>query len=308
MTNPGAARRPAAFRAAVATLLLAGAALALTPPQTARADSREDDLHRVYCLADDRRSDVAEAAVRLGVATAVPGAAEELRTGPGADGEVTVAQWADRQPDDFRRVCRTVMAARGDAPDKGGGDSPGALGTGLLLAAVAAAFTLLGSAVERGATYRRQRDEALAAAVHAYSYAAESYLAGWQTGAATPHEEVARCRAELATALRGLRDTGSRRRHAQRLAVELPLSDAPATSVRAGAGGFHPLGAQELRAEATRQRGLLADAVAGVEGVNASFAVWHLRRTGRGALRLWSAGTRALRRRWGRSEGGGDGR
>ncbi|MGX2998226.1 hypothetical protein JNUCC64_28835 [Streptomyces sp. JNUCC 64] len=270
-----------------ATLLLTGTALLLTAPQTARADGAEDDLHRVYCLADERRGEVVTAAARLGLATAVPGAPGRLRAGSGADAGLTLVQWADRRPADFRRVCRTVLAANGDAaPDKGGGgDGAGGIGTGLLLAAVAAVFTLLGSAVERGATYRRQRAETLAAAAHAYSYAAESYLAGWQTGADTPYEELGRCRAELATALRALRDTGSRRRSALDLAGRLPLPEAPATSVRSGARGFVQLDADRLRAEATRQRSLLADAVAATEALNASFAVWHARRALRALVR-----------------------
>ncbi|MER5490789.1 hypothetical protein [Streptomyces sp. NPDC002490] len=300
----GAPRRPA--RARTTVLLLTGAVL-LTAAQPALAAGSEDDLHRVYCLADDRRAEVVTAAVRLGTVTAVPGEGEQVRTGPGSGGELTVQQWAERHPEDFRRVCRTVMAANGDAPDKGG-DPAGGLATGLLLAAVAAAFTVLGSAVERGATYRRQRAEALTAAVHAYSYAAETYLAGWQTGASTPHEEVGRCRAELATALRGLRDTGSRRRHALALAEHLPLPEPLATSVRAGARGYSPLGVDQLRAEATRQRTLLSDAVAGTEALNASFMVWHTRRALRGAARAGAVGVRAARRLRGRSEGGGDGR
>ncbi|MFI5944863.1 hypothetical protein [Streptomyces uncialis] len=273
---------------AVAGLPVAATALLLLCAPPAHTDSREDDVHTVHCLADDRRAEVVSAAVLLGTATAVRGEPGQLRAGPGHGRELTVDQWAERHRPDFRRVCRAVMTASGDAPDKGGGESPGALTNGLLLAGVAAAFTVLGSGVERGSAHRRQRADTLSGATHAYSYAAALYLADWETGATTPYDELGRARAELATALRGVRDGGSRRRRAVALAESLPLPDELPTQVRAGAGGFVRRTARDMGEEAVRQRRSLADAVARVEQLHASFLGWQARRAGRAATRAWS--------------------
>ncbi|MEW2612280.1 hypothetical protein AB0937_19195 [Streptomyces sp. NPDC047880] len=197
----------------------------------AAAGSGSSDVRLVYCLADDHRDELRQAALRLGVVRRPPGPGgpDAVRV-PGSEGGVmSLDDWAGKHQSDFERVCDAVMAAAGDPPgasaDKGGSGGLGGFLDGVYLLAAGAALTLVGQATERISAERRTRDRQLTAAVQEFRRIAWLYLAAYEQDPETDPAEALRARETLTALLAQVPGPGPRREAARRLADSLPLTD-----------------------------------------------------------------------------------
>ncbi|MFF7891685.1 hypothetical protein ACFZDI_07050 [Streptomyces sp. NPDC007907] len=212
--------------------VLLGALLLL--PATAgqaAADSGGSDVRLVYCLADDHRDELGQAALRLGVVRrpSRPAGPDTVRV-PGSEGGVmSLDDWAHKHQSDFERVCDAVMAAAGDPPgasaDKGGSGGLGGFLDGVYLLAAGAVLTLVGQATERISAERRTRDRQLTAAVQEFRRISWLYLAAYEQDPETDHAEALRARETLTGLLAQVPGPAPRREAARRLADSLPLTD-----------------------------------------------------------------------------------
>jgi hypothetical protein len=159
-----------------------------------------DEQRLVYCLAQGRERSVAEAAIRLGLASRSEHA-DHLVV---AEGDILVTSWRGA---DFARACDAVMAAnRNEAPVSG---TPGWLATvlatvnalGLLL--VGAFVTLVTGSLRETGTRRRAAAGHLRAASQSFSSVFEAYVdAQVVSNAAAPAPQTVReRRRELESAL-----------------------------------------------------------------------------------------------------------
>ncbi|MFI6370674.1 hypothetical protein [Streptomyces sp. NPDC050546] len=225
------ARRPRTGPRWTPVLLLGTLALLPATAGQAAADTGRSDVRLVYCLADEHRGELGDAAVRLGVVRRAPGPAggtDAVRV-PGREGGVmSLDAWAGKRTDDFERVCDAVMAAAGDPPgasaDKGGGGL-GGFTDGALLLVTGAVLTVLGQKTERISAERRTHGRQLTAAVLEFRRIAWLYLAEYEQVAETDHAEVARARATLTGLLALVPGPAARRAAARALAGSLPLAD-----------------------------------------------------------------------------------
>ncbi|GII81190.1 hypothetical protein Sru01_61720 [Sphaerisporangium rufum] len=256
-----AARRPAAGSAvsalslpAVLVLSLPAAlalvlgrpalALAATPspaatatPAPAASPDPAADRRAVYCLAAAHRPQVAEAAVSLGLGTAVPDRPDAVRTG---DLTYSVDQWRTARPEAFERACTALLATVPDLPPAERPDEPGVLvstlgSLGQLLAG--SLLTLLVQRLDARAARRRQRRDALAQASGDFRAAAYTYIDAWIDGPATAgaqRAELERRRDVLADTLRRLPVQGRRRAEAEHLAELVTGYPGPAFTVAHG--------------------------------------------------------------------------
>ncbi|MER5831354.1 hypothetical protein ABT116_11070 [Streptomyces sp. NPDC002130] len=213
--------------------VLLGALLLLsTTAGQAVADTGRSDVRLVYCLADEHRDELREAALQLDVVRRPLGPAggvDAVRV-PGPEGGVmSLDDWADRRQGDFERVCDAVLAAAGDPPgassDKGGSGGLGGFLDGVYLLAAGAALTLVGQMTERISAERRTRDRQLAAAVQEFRRIAWLYLTAYEQDPETDHAEASRAREALSGLLAQVPGPAPRREAARRLADSLPLTD-----------------------------------------------------------------------------------
>ncbi|MGW0861525.1 hypothetical protein [Streptomyces koelreuteriae] len=197
----------------------------------AAADTGRSDVRLVYCLADEHRGDLRDAAVRLGVVGRVPGpvgGTDAVRVPGGKGGVMSLDDWADKRQGDFARVCDAVMAAAGEpagaSADQGGGGL-GGFADGALLLATGAVLTVLGQKTERISAERRTHGRQLSAAVLEFRRIAWLYLAEYEQVAETDHAEVSRAREALSGLLALVPGPAPRRAAARLLADSLPLAD-----------------------------------------------------------------------------------
>ncbi|MFJ7332931.1 hypothetical protein ACIQUU_06720 [Streptomyces sp. NPDC101116] len=222
--RPSPARRWRPVLLGALLLLPAGAGQAV-------ADGGSSDVRLVYCLADDHRDELRQAALRLGVVRRPSGPAGPAAVRvPGSEGGVmSLDDWADKHKSDFERVCDAVMAAAGDPPgasaDKGGSGGLSGFLDGVYLLAAGAALTLIGQATERISAERRTRDRQLAAAVQEFRRIAWLYLSAYEQDPETDHAEALRARETLTALLAQVPGPAQRREAARRLADSLPLTD-----------------------------------------------------------------------------------
>jgi hypothetical protein len=196
------------------------------------ADTGRSDVRLVYCLADEHRDELRDAALQLDVVRrplGPAGGADAVRV-PGPEGGVmSLDDWADKHQGDFERVCDAVLAAAGDPPgasaDKGGSSGLGGFLDGVYLLAAGAALTLVGQMTERISAERRTRDRQLAAAVQEFRRIAWLYLTAYEQDPETDHAEALRAREELSGLLAQVPGPAPRRDAARRLAGSLPLTD-----------------------------------------------------------------------------------
>ncbi|GGW96859.1 hypothetical protein GCM10010383_28290 [Streptomyces lomondensis] len=204
--------------------------LPLTAGQAA-ADSGRSDVRLVYCLADEHRGELRDAALRIGVVRRPQGPAggADAVEVPGPKGGVrSLDEWAEKHRGDFERVCDAVMAAAGDPPgataDKGGGGLGGYL-DGVLLLATGAVLTLVGQMTERRSAERRTYGRQLTAAVREFRRIAWLYLTAYEQDPETDHSEALRAREALSGLLALVPGPAPRRAAARHLADSLPLAD-----------------------------------------------------------------------------------
>ncbi len=276
----------AATAAAGARSPAAGPAAHASP--AAGPATASDDVYTVFCLAPDNRAQTAAAAVRLGVARAVPGHQDMIAVGTGrAAAPLTLPRWAAAHPAAFRRVCAAVVGAAAVAPaeaDATGGDGSDGLGRTALLTAIGAGITLLAQFVERGTARRRERADSLGQACSAYAEQVLTFLSGWVDNPHGDFAEVRSARTSLAVTLRTLPGHGARRTAAVRLAEGLPLADEPDATVEAGLMGLRALSRQEREELTARLRASLSDALGEAQELAGSSPRWHLRHAGRAAV------------------------
>jgi hypothetical protein len=156
-----------------AVVLLAAGALivVLWPRHAGMADSSV-----VYCLSADRRPQLRDAAVALGMGSPAPSSATDLVVG---DRPVDLDRWRGQHPRDFEKACTALMAAvRGPGQPGGGGDTSSLLASVVpLVAAVAGALLTWRATARRDAGgLLRQQAEALRSANLRFVQAAERYL------------------------------------------------------------------------------------------------------------------------------------
>lgn len=179
----------------------ASVVLSLMAPFTIVACSSESpaaaDQRLVFCLAEDRRSDLVAAAVVLEPSAAAddPGL---VRVPDGR--ELTPVQWRIAQPESFDRACRALN------PPRSAGQ-PNQLVSSLLpfgTALVAALLTFVGSRLRDITLRGEQQARALRVALSPFVSATEDYVREWESGPAqTPQaREVHDRRADLRMELR----------------------------------------------------------------------------------------------------------
>ncbi|MEU1004111.1 hypothetical protein [Streptomyces tibetensis] len=227
--SPAPSRKPAPRWKPV----LLGALLLLSATAgQAVADDGRSDVRLVYCLADEHRDELRDAALQLDVVRrplGPAGGADAVRV-PGPQGGVmSLDDWADKHRGDFERVCDAVLAAGGDPPgasaDKGGSGGLGGFLDGVYLLAAGAALTLVGQMTERISAERRTRDRQLAAAVQEFRRIAWLYLTAYEQDPETDHAEALRAREALSQLLVQVPGPAPRREAARRLADSLPLTN-----------------------------------------------------------------------------------
>ncbi|MDF5758189.1 hypothetical protein [Spongiactinospora sp. TRM90649] len=151
--------------------------LALAAPAHA-ADPEEIDKRLVYCLGQERRAGLAEAAVTLGLAT--PGAPrEQVRL---AGRALTLEQWRSARPGDFDRACRALMAADPDLRTTGEPGPFDLLLTVLLPVVVGAALAMATTEWRAAATAGAQAGGELNDAALTFAAAHREFLAAWRGG------------------------------------------------------------------------------------------------------------------------------
>ncbi|MFI6851111.1 hypothetical protein [Streptomyces sp. NPDC050416] len=219
------------------------------------ADTGRSDVRLVYCLADEHRGELRDAALRLGVVRrpAGTGGGVDAVEVPGREGGVLpLEEWAQAHRGDFERVCDAVLAAAGDPPgasaDKGGSGQGGFLDAVYLLAA-GAALTLVGQTTERISAERRTRSRQLVAAVREFRRIAWLYLAAYEQDPDADHAEALRAREALSGLLALVPGPAPRSEAARRLADSLPLAE-PLPGSRDG----RFLGPHERKSEASAVR------------------------------------------------------
>ncbi|MFD8235408.1 hypothetical protein ACFV20_26450 [Streptomyces sp. NPDC059696] len=211
--------------------VLLGALLLLPVTAGQAVADSGDDVRLVYCLADDHRDELRQAALRLGVVRrpSGPAAPDAVRVPGSAGGAMALDDWAGKHGSDFERVCDAVMAAAGDPPgasaDQGGSGGLGGFLDGVYLLAAGAALTLVGQATERISAERRTHDRQLAAAVQEFRRIAWLYLAAYERDPETDPAEALRARETLTGLLAQVPGPAPRREAARRLAESLPLTD-----------------------------------------------------------------------------------
>ncbi|MET9758908.1 hypothetical protein ABZ016_07610 [Streptomyces sp. NPDC006372] len=257
----------------------------------AAADSGKSDVRLVYCLADEHRRDLRDAALRIGVVRRPAGAAGGVGAVevPGRGGGVlSLDEWAERHRGDFERACDALMAAAGDPPgasaDQGGSGGLGGFLDGAYLLVTGAALTLVGQMTERISAERRTRGRQLAAAVREFRRIAWLYLAAYEQDPETGHGEVLRAREALSGLLAQVPGPAPRREAARRIADSLPLSDGLPRS-RNG----HLLQPHERKSEADGVRTMLDRHTRDVADLRRPAPVWWVRGL-RGSGRSTSAG------------------
>jgi hypothetical protein len=153
--------------AAVTMIVTCAATVGALDAAPAVADTDDDSL-LVYCLATDSRDALIDAAVALGLAQ---------RSGNrlAVDGNVLdVPAWRNVRPEDFRRTCEALAAARRTpAPSALANALPFLTGVMSAILAFAAALSL--ASIARG----RERAEHLRSASDDFRQAVEAYLEGW---------------------------------------------------------------------------------------------------------------------------------
>lgn len=170
-------------------------------------DSRAEEeqaAEAVFCLSAERRPQLVEAAVNLGLGTRVDGAPERL----GVDGRSwDIEEWRGRQPESFDRACTALADAQALAQPGGGGGDSSALLTlldALLPAAAGAWLTLALTARLDAGGVRRLQAETLRSASLRFRQAAENYLrlrSGLGPGDPPSVDALYERRAELAAQL-----------------------------------------------------------------------------------------------------------
>ncbi|MEU7718961.1 hypothetical protein [Streptomyces tibetensis] len=196
------------------------------------ADTGRSDVRLVYCLADEHRDELRDAALQLDVVRRPSGPAggtDAVRV-PGPEGGVmSLDDWADKHRGDFERVCDAVLAAAGDPPgasaDQGGSGGLGGFLDGVYLLVAGAALTLVGQMTERISAERRNRDRQLAVAVQEFRRIAWLYLTAYEQDPETDHAEALRAREALSGLLAQVPGPAPRREAARRLADSLPLTN-----------------------------------------------------------------------------------
>lgn len=256
-------------------------------PAPAPNSPATDDFYAVFCLAPEHRAQTAAAAVRLGVARAVPGHEDRVALSNGAHAKVLdVPAWAAARPADFHRTCAAVVAAAQLAPaaagDTQGGGSDGLVQNGLA-AAIGAFLTLIGQFVERGTARLRQRSDELGTARAGFAQQAEVFLHDWGAERTSSFEGVRSARAALAALLRSLPSHGARRAAAARLADALPLAEEPETTTSDGIMGMRALIPEERAAEVARLHASLTSRLGEVEELTGLAGLWYLRHAVRAA-------------------------
>ncbi|MER7477861.1 hypothetical protein ABTX60_09385 [Streptomyces sp. NPDC126510] len=233
--SPAPGRKPASGRKPAPRWkpVLLGALLLLSATAAqAVADTGRSDVRLVYCLADEHRDELRDAALQLDVVRSPLGPAgggDAVRMpGPGG-GVLSLDDWADKHQGDFERVCDAVLAAAGDPPgasaDPGGSGGLGGFLDGVYLLAAGAALTLVGQMTERISAERRTRDRQLAAAVQEFRRIAWLYLTAYEQDPETDHAEALRAREALSGLLAQVPGPAGRREAARRLADSLPLTN-----------------------------------------------------------------------------------
>lgn len=219
------------------------------------ADTGRSDVRLVYCLADEHRGELRDAALRIGVVRrpAGTGRGVEAVGVPGRKGGVlSLDAWAERHRGDFERVCDALLAAAGDPPgasaDQGGSGQGGFLDGAYLLAA-GAALTLVGQLTERISAERRTRRRQLAAAVREFRRIAWLYLAAYEQDPDADHAQALRAREALSGLLALVPGPAPRAAAARRLADCLPLAEA-----LPGSRDGRLLGPHERKSEASAVR------------------------------------------------------
>ena len=171
-------RHPRVYAFVVATVVLVaiGAALLWLSNRDSGDETAARDARLVYCLSDEARPLLVDAAVNLGLGASVRGDPEKIAVG---NEHLVLDHWRKRDAAAFDRACGALFAADGAGGGGGQGSSSGPW-TGLLLAliptALGAGLTWLVTVWRDAVGIRRQQAEALRSAALRFVQTAEVYL------------------------------------------------------------------------------------------------------------------------------------